>query len=396
MWTLGLAALVALPAGAAQPFGTFDGLAVGGNATHGIASLVGWALHDVDVEYIDIYVDGIVVGRATGDRSSPGVAVMYPTYPDSDIARWGFELDTTAFLNGDHVLSAFVRATTGESAWLEGPTIEFLNTAQDLRPFGDINVPLPNTELFGRCDPTDPIRRFSVIDGFAVDAGLENVDTGVKWVQLLINGTLLYDTKRDCEYIPLLGGLTNCYGLPNQSTEIRFPGLPDAPHAGFRFVLDVGNLVAAGYSQGHHRIEIRAGDNDDQVRIFGTRTVVFLCDDFIGNEGAFGWLNRPQLPAFSSGAMLLRGWALDWEGIASIRLLVDGLQVGTVFPSELRPQVSLQYPGFPNSALPGWTLSVDTTNFSNGRHFAQAIVVDLEGDETIIGERFFDLQNPSP
>lgn len=395
-WLAALALMLVAPLQAAQPFGSFDGLSGGGNATSGVAPLVGWALHDVGVEYIDIYVDGVVAGRAELGRSSPQVALLYPGYPDSQLARWGFELDTSHYLNGDHTLAAFVRATNGEGAWLHGPTLEFLNTAANLVPFGDIRFPLPNTELFGRCDPTDPIRRHTVIDGFAVDAGLATVDTGVKWVQLLINGTLVADTKVDCTYIPVLGGLTDCYGLPDQSSEDRFPGLPDPPHSGFRFVLDIGALIDAGYTQGHHRLEVRAGDNDDQVGIFGTRTVSFLCDDFVGNEGAFGFVARPQPAALSANLMLLRGWAVDFEGISAIKILVDGVQIGTTFPNETRPLVTIRYPGYPNAAFPGWTFPVDTTNFSNGRHFAQVIVVDLFGQETILGERFFDVRNPAP
>lgn len=396
LWLAALACLLVAPVRAAQPFGAFDGLAEGGNSTSGVAALVGWSLHDVGVEYVDIYVDDRIVGRANLGRSSPNVALIYPTYPDSSLARWGFELDTSQFFNGEYTLRAFVRAVTGEGSWLTGPTLEFLNTSADLRPFGDLRNPLPNQELYGVCDPSDPIRRHTVVDGFAVDAGMSDVDTGVKWVQLLLNGTVLYDTKRDCEYIPVLGGLTNCYGLPDQASERRFPGLPDAPHSGFRFVLDVGHLIDAGYVQGHHRLEVRAGDNDDQVRLFGTRTVSLLCDDFIGNEGAFGYVNRVQPAALSSNLILLRGWAVDWEGIAVIDIRVDGNLVGSVFPSEVRPLVSLRYPGYPNAAFPGWSFAIDTTNFSNGPHNAQAVVIDLEGHQTIIGEREFVIQNPAP
>lgn len=398
LWGLGLAILIASPAVAAPPFGNFDGIETGGNVGSRLVPLVGWALHSAGIEYVDIYVGERLVGRADYGFASPGVAEAFPAVPGSDLARWHLEVDSTEFGNDVYQLHAFVRASNGEAAWHDGPVVELFNTSADLTPFGDIRNPLPNTELFGVCDPNDPIRRHTVVDGYAVDAGLSQVDTGIKWVQLLLNGTLLYDTKRDCEYIPVLGGLTNCYGLPDQVSEHRYPGLPDAPHARFRFILDIGHLVAAGYSQGHHRLEVRAGDNDDQVAIFGTRTVVFLCDDFIGNEGAFGYVNRPQVPALSSDTILVRGWALDWEGIAAIRILVDGVQVGTTFPNEPRPLVTNLNPGYPNAALPGWSFPIDTTNFSNGRHYIQAVVVDLATPprETIIGERFFDIQNPVP
>ena len=101
LWLAALALSLVAPVKAAQPFGTFDGLASGGNATSGVTSLVGWSLHDVGVEYVDLYVGDRIVGRANLGRSSPTVALLYPTYPDSSVARWGFELDTSQFFNGE-------------------------------------------------------------------------------------------------------------------------------------------------------------------------------------------------------------------------------------------------------------------------------------------------------
>src|ERR1700680_3423295 len=92
------------------PFGHFDGLASGGNGAVGTVGLTGWALAQDGVFAVDIVVDGGIVGRATYARQRPRVAVLYPGFPDSAAAGFGYQLDTTHFLNGLHAVSARVQS----------------------------------------------------------------------------------------------------------------------------------------------------------------------------------------------------------------------------------------------------------------------------------------------
>ena len=58
-----------------------------------------------------------------------------------------------------------------------------------------------------------------------------------------------------------------------------------------------------------------------------------------------------------------------------------------------RPDVTPTFPGFPESAAPGWSFNLDTRDYSNGQHFIDVIVVDDLGVETFIGRRRFVINN---
>ena len=387
-------AAFSVSAQAAPPFGSFGGKVGGGNAGAGVIPLHGWALDDNGVESVDILVDGAVAGRAHYGRSRPRVAVTHPGFPDSAASGFAFQLDTTRYLNGLHTVTARVRSRIGEMVTLESKTFEFLNTTHNLAPFGTIDFPNPQAELFGVCDASNPTRRFSVVTGYALDAGVQEDDTGVGYVELLIDRSLVYNSKTSCFYSPLTGGPTNCYGLRRLDVSRFFPDLPDALHSGYRFVLDIGLLIDFGYTPGHHTLSIRSGDHFGTVRTFAEMPVTFNCVEDLEDDLSFGFIDLPLAGRLYAGTVRTFGWALDFDGISSITIVVDGTPVGFATYGVPRPGVASLYPGFPDSAGPGWTFDLDTTRLSNGEHFLQVIANDDHSRETVIGERRFAVANP--
>ena len=84
-----------------------DGNGVSANGGSGIIPVAGWALDDNGVQNVDIMVDGIVAG--------PGLLRHVPRRECSPVTRasrtrdlpgFGFQLDTTHFLNGMHTVTA--------------------------------------------------------------------------------------------------------------------------------------------------------------------------------------------------------------------------------------------------------------------------------------------------
>lgn len=384
--------MISLPVAAAPPFGSFGGIVGGGNGGAGVIPLHGWALDDDGVAAVDIVVDGLVVGRATYGRSRPGVAQSFPGFPDSDLAGFAFQLDTTRYLNGLHTVTARVRSFSGEVADLPSRQLEFTNLTHNLVPFGEIDYPHEDVELFGSCNLLAP-RRYSVVTGYALDVGVETGDLGVGYVELMIDGAIFANSLRDCEFDPDRGGLSNCYGLRRLDIERTFPNLRDSPHSGFRFVLDVGALIAFGYVPGRHVLTIRSGDLSGQVANIDEIPVTFSCDEFLGNEASFGRIGQPRNGLIYRGVIEVQGWALDWEGVSQIRFYVDGVFRGFARGGEPRPAVTSRFPGYPQSPGPGWRFFFDTTEISDGRHEIQVIVRDRFGEDTMIGERFFFVLN---
>jgi len=405
------AVLASVPAWAAAPFGSFGGKVGGGNSGAGLISLVGWALDDDGVDSIDVLVDGAVVGRADYHRNRPLVTVLHPGYPDSTAAGWGFILDTTHFLNGNHTVTARVRSKTNEFVTLPSRVLAFGNVTHNLVPFGKIEFPAPQAELRGKCD-TNPLRRYSVVSGYVMDAGVQEDDTGVGYVELLIDRALGPDmtgvvpntvntgwnSRENCIFSNPLGGFTNCYGLRRLDLEPQFPGLKDAPHSGYRFLIDIGELIRFGlYDEGQHVLSIRSGDHFGQVSIIREIPVTFVCDEHIANEESLGQID-PNLQPYTlvSGNAFVTGWALDWEGVLKVTALVDGISVGDTGLGLVRSDISSLYLGYPQSAAPGFALSFDSRKFSNGPHEIEVLVTDILGATTFIGKRPLIFANPLP
>ena len=387
---VGLSAAVAAP-----PFGSFGGKAGGGNSGAGILPLFGWALDDDGVSAVDIVVDGVVVGRAHYGRTRPGVSAQFPGFPDSAAPGFAFQLDTTHYLNGLHTVAARVVSQSGEVATLKSRTFEFLNLSHNLAPFGTVEFPSHQAELRGNCNLADPARRFSVISGYALDAGIDDDDHGVGYVELLIDRALWANTNTDCRFSTVEGGLSDCYGLRRLDIERFFPALRDSPHSGFRFVLDVGFLMTGvGYAPGAHTLLVRAGDVANQVRNIHELKVTFTCDEDEGNEESFGEVRRPRPGNLYGGTIVVDGWALDWEGVDRVFIIVDGTEVGEAARGFADAKVTPLYPGYPDSAFPGFRFSLDTTALANGSHELEALVRDDLGNDTYIGKRSIVVANP--
>ncbi len=384
----------ALPAHAAAPFGSFGGKVGGGNAGSGQMPLFGWALDDNGIAAVDIMVDGILVGRTTYGRSRPQVTRQFPGYPDSDLPGFAYQLDTTRFLNGTHRVQPRVLSRSGEVSLLNSKVFTFNNVTHNLIPFGKIEFPNQNAEMRGRCALDSGPRRLYAVTGWALDSGVQVDDTGIGYVELLLDRAVLYNTQSDCFYQTATGGLTECYGVRRLDIENQFPGLPNSPHAGWRFVLDIGQLMAFGYGPGAHTLTVRAGDLFGQVVNIAEMPVNFSCDEDLGNENSFGLIGYPTKGLTYAGTVEARGWALDWEGIDTIQVYVDGAFQGHAIRGISSPGVNVQYPGYPESTIANWSFSLDTTQFSNGRHSINVVVIDDHGVSILIGERDIQIGNP--
>ncbi len=420
-WVLFLTLCFGAPAAwAAAPFGDFTGLINGGNSANGVAPIAGWALADSGVLAVDIVVDGAVIGRANFGRGRPGVTKMYPNYPDSAAPGFGYELDTTQFLNGMHVVSARVESRTGVVSYLNRIRLQFTNTQADLIPFGKIEFPALGAQLYGTCTSflTNPDNRvYNIVQGYALSANTQVNQKGIGYVELLLDGALLYDdfntdlgsynSKAGCEYLPAAGGYVNCYGLYRPDLLQIYPGLKDTPNSGFRFALDIGDLmsphtlndgtvISPQYVPGSHQLDIRVGDVEGNVTDIASIAVFFTCFDFTNQDLAIGNIDNPVPGLLLGGNVIASGWALDYEGVNAVLVYVDGNLYNFAYYGLDRPDIFSEYPNYPTSATSGWYSYIDTTQLSNGVHQLSAEVVDHNGVHTFIGKIPMTVENPQP
>ena len=415
---LALAAIGA-PAWAAAPFGHFGGKVGGGNAGSGLLPVHGWALDDDGVQRVEIVaaacappVDGncnrgatFILGTAEYGRSRPAVTDAFPGYPDSGAPGFAFQIDTPQLFNGKYWISARIVSDSGEVKVLKGKLIQIVNNDSIVGPSGKIEFPPAGQEMRGNCNLLDAARRYSVVSGYAIDTGMTKEDSGIGWVELLIDRATFANTETDCRFLPATGGPTDCYGIRRQDLVRFFPILKDTPHVGYRFIIDVGALLAdpdgsgpmsALYPPGHHLLTVRAGDNADEIRNIAEIHVTFACDEFYANEDSFGDIVLAKPVLQQAGSVLFSGWALDWEGVHHVEIWIDGYYDSDASFGLHVPNIDLLslFPGYPDALLPGWVARVDTTELSNGKHELEVHVIDDTGAVTYIGKREFVVANP--
>lgn len=134
------------------PFGSFDAPTEGSTVMSSIP-VTGWALDDVEVQYVKIYNDASYIGDAVlVEGARPDVANAYSSYPKNNRAGWGYML-LTYFLpgggNGTYTLYAKAIDSAGHETTLGSKTI-YCDNANAEKPFGAIDTPTQGGNASGR------------------------------------------------------------------------------------------------------------------------------------------------------------------------------------------------------------------------------------------------------
>ncbi len=413
------------------PFGFIDIPGPSGlEGANGSFPVAGWAIDDVDIDHVDFLVDGQIVAGSVG-RGEPSTAIYGTTrpdvaaaFPDVPLALYsGFvaNIDTSQFINGIHVIS--VRATDNEGASRQIGTrrVQIVNNGQNLAPFGRIDFPLDKASLFclsspeGFPSPCTPQvcfpSTFNVVAGWALDVG-SALDRGqVSYVELLLDGQIVANTRSDCTQIG--GALTNCYGINRPDVARNYSGYVNADNAGWSFSFFLGrdtqsgqieilspvtgaDPVLVGYTTaGKHTIAIRVGDEEETVAQIGAISVDILCDVDTGNQPAIGYVDTPLDYQFINGVFEVFGWAYDFQGVSRIEVDVDGQVVGNAVYGLHRPDVPANDFRVATANV-GLSYFLDTTRLSDSAHDLVIYVVDRAGSRTEIGRRKFVVNNNVP
>jgi hypothetical protein len=371
------------------PFGFIDIPGPSGlEGANGSFPVVGWALDDVDVDRIDFLVDGQIVAGSVGrgepstalyGTPRPDVQAAFPDVPNSLYSGFLANIDTTAFLNGLHIISVNATDSEGASRELGHRTVQVINNGAN------------------------------VVIGWALDVG-SALDRGqVSYLELLLDGQIIANTRSDC--IQVNGALTNCYGINRPDVARLYSGYVNADNAGFNFSFFLGRNESNGQIQilsprtasgqpelvgftagGKHTLAIRAGDEEETVTQFGAMSVDILCELEGGDQPAFGYIDQPSNYEFINGLFEVVGWATDFQGVSRVEVDVDGQVVGIASYGLIRPDVPQNDFRVSSSAV-GFGFPLDTTALSNSAHDLVIYVVDRAGNRTEIGRRKFVVDN---
>jgi hypothetical protein len=421
-------------AGANQtPFGNIDSPA-DSQGVSGSFPVTGWVIDDSGtIDHIDFLVDGHVVAGAVGSGlpssaiyglSRPDVFALFPDVPNSLNSGFQANIDSTAFVDGVHIISVRAFDTQGASNVIGTRTFQIINNGANLPPFGFLDVPLDKASVLCANDipfvatascpqPCFPsgIEGLSVpasfyknvVSGWALDVGARLDQGQVSYVELLFDGQIIANTRRDCVQTGKL--LANCYGLNRPDVARAFPGYVNADNSGFQFLfalvedpahglLDIVMPGVSGFptvvgftTAGKHTIAVRAGDEKETVTQFGAISVDVLCDSGVfADQPALGYIDVPNNFQFVEGIVTFIGWAFDYDnggdnfwvnGITRLEIDIDGQTVVNIFPPYVAradvPANDFRIPATPfltegPVAFVGWSFPFDTSTLSDTQH----------------------------
>jgi hypothetical protein len=416
------------------PFGFIDIPGPAGmEGTDGPLPVAGWAIDNEDVDHIDFLIDGLIVAGAVGrglpstaiyGSTRPDVAAAFPDVRNSLYSGFQANLDTTKLINGVHQLAVRVTDNDGASSVIGTRNIQVINNGANLAPFGQIDFPLDKSNLFcttievGIPSPCTPdVCGFvltNIVAGWALDVG-SRLDAGqVSYVELLLDGAIIANTRTDC--VQDGSALVNCYGVNRPDVARNYSGYVNADNAGFLFsfgliqsAVDASGLIAitiptadptifdiVGFTRpGKHTLAVRVGDEEETVTQLGAMSINVLCDPTGGDFPAFGYIDTPSDYQFINGLFNVFGWAFDFNGVLRVEIDVDGQVVGTATHGLSRPDVPANDPRVP-SLTTGFSFALDTSQLSDSEHDLVVYVVDRRfgnPSRTEIGRRKFVVNN---
>jgi hypothetical protein len=222
-----------------MPFGSFDN-PEDGSTVYGSVPLSGWALDDIEVESVKLYYeDGpnlVYVSEATFvDGARPDVWQVYPDYPYSQRAGWGYVLLSNLYGNGSYNFHAIAEDKEGHQVTLGIKTLQISNSVY---PFGNIDLPEPGGVASGS-------------DYQVCGWALTPLPCSIDEVVVFVDGEELGEAS---------------YGFYRADIASLFPGYNDSNGAGF--CIDFNTI---GYRNGMHTVYARATDDCTHSSDFGHR-----------------------------------------------------------------------------------------------------------------------------
>lgn len=392
------------------PFGQIDiPNGIGVADANGSFPVVGWTLDTDGIETVNLLVDGLVMQSAVYGDPRPDVGHAFQDLPAAEFSGFIAHLNSTRLLDGIHQISIRVTDRLGLSRTIGERTVQVFNSEHNLRPFGYLDEPLRDQQLYGTncgvlppcqlspCIPIDFDNHITPVRGWALDLGTRENLGRVAYAELMIDGAVRLTTD-DCTFSSELGAFVNCYGLERQDVSRYFPNYPDAPRAGFLFTLDVGALIAStGIRQGNHVLKVRVGDQEQtfaDIPHTAGIPVFFTCVEQTFDFPAVGYIDYPVKQELLGGTVTFHGWAADQNnGIRMVEIFIDGNFMGPASYGHARPDVVAAYPTLPQVSQSGWRYTINTNQLSDGVHRLTVRTIDNAGNEAILGSVDFYVDN---
>jgi hypothetical protein len=319
-----------------------------GKTVSGILTISGWALDNIGssgspISYVQVLIDGHIVGNAAYGSSRPDICLLYPDRPGCPNVGFLYLLDTKQLSVGPHDLT--ITATDTDSTPDSGTSTVPFNV-----------VAPPNVSIDGPADGSR-VSGSLIVSGWALD-NITSVGNSLASVDLEVDGNKVG---------------TATYGISRPDICATYPARPGCPNVGFFYIMNTATLTP-----GSHTITAVATDSD-AVPDSGSSSVTVN----VQGTGPKISIESPTAGTVAFGTVTVTGWAIDdvtvgGTAVSYARVLVDGVKVGEATYGLNRPEVCVSYPGRIGCPNVGFAYVLSTTSLSAGAHLLTVSVADSD------------------
>ena len=182
---------------------------------------------------------------------------------------------------------------------------------------------------------------------------------------------------------------------PRPDVEQAYPTYPKSYEAGWGYMLLTNFLPNGG--NGSYTLYAKATDAEGHLVTLGSKTIN------VDNAHAvkpFGAIDTPGQGGTAKGSGFINwGWALTPQpnkiptNGSTIKVYVDGVNIGKPTYNLYRSDIATLFPGYANSNGAVGKFILDTTPYENGIHTIQWTAQDNAGNIDGIGSRYFTIEN---
>jgi len=177
--------------------------------------------------------------------------------------------------------------------------------------------------------------------------------------------------------------------------EQAYSSYPRNYEAGWGYMLLTNFLPNGG--NGKYTLYAKATDSEGHTVTLGSKSIT------VDNDNAvkpFGALDSPPQGGYASGSSYINwGWVLTPQpnkipiNGSTIKVYVDGVNIGNPTYDLYRSDIASFFPGYANSNGAIGKFILNTTKYENGVHSIQWTATDSGGNNDGIGSRYFTIQN---
>jgi hypothetical protein len=110
----------------AEPFGVMDAPAPNSTVSGTSFAVAGWAIGNVPVSAVNVYVDGTLTGAALLGIARPDVVAAYPAIAQLNCG-WQYSLDTATLTNGMHTIAIHIVDSSNNEVLLPPVSVSVSN-----------------------------------------------------------------------------------------------------------------------------------------------------------------------------------------------------------------------------------------------------------------------------